>query len=226
MAPQIDVGHYAYQVRWSPEDQEYVATTLEWGPGFSWLDPDPEEALAGLRRIIAQGVEDLIADGKPVPQPLADRDYSGRVLVRMPTSLHRDLTHAAAEDGVSLNQAIIARLAEQRHPVTRTPVKRNLAGAAAGPLVEGLVEGLAESQATLQTALQRTLETMVTEHSRSLARVTGLQAGKVRGPDGHTYAIFVQNSSTPDGADDPDSVWVFGDVDKSATVQADQAETA
>lgn len=111
--PSLDLNHYSYRVVWSPEDGEYVATALEWGPGLSWLDEDPTAALAGLRDVIRESIEDLLADGKPVPSPLADRDYSGRLLLRMPKPLHRDLAIHAAEENVSLNSLAVRLLAER-----------------------------------------------------------------------------------------------------------------
>lgn len=40
-----------------------------------------------------------------------ERSYSGKVLVRLPSTLHRDLAEAAEEEGVSLNQFILGALA-------------------------------------------------------------------------------------------------------------------
>lgn len=111
--PGLDLNHYSYRVVWSPEDGEYVATALEWGPALSWLDEDPTAALSGLRDLIQDSIEDLTADGKPVPAPLADRDYSGRLLLRMPKPLHRDLALHAAEENVSLNSLAVRLLAEK-----------------------------------------------------------------------------------------------------------------
>lgn len=111
--PGVDLNHYSYRVVWSPEDGEYIATALEWGPALSWLDEDPTAALSGLRDLIQDSIEDLTADGKPVPAPLADRDYSGRLLLRMPKPLHRDLALHAAEENVSLNSLAVRLLAEK-----------------------------------------------------------------------------------------------------------------
>ena len=41
------MGHLNYRVEWSQEDGEYVATCVEM-PSWSWLDPSPIAALAGL----------------------------------------------------------------------------------------------------------------------------------------------------------------------------------
>jgi hypothetical protein len=71
---EVDLNRYSYRIVWSPDDVEYVATALEWGPASSWLDADPIAALAGLRDLIRESIADLTADGKPVPAPLAERD--------------------------------------------------------------------------------------------------------------------------------------------------------
>ena len=42
---------------------------------------------------------------------LERREYSGRVHLRMPRSLHRDLARRAEQEGVSLNQVIVTALA-------------------------------------------------------------------------------------------------------------------
>lgn len=39
-----------------------------------------------------------------------DRDYSGKLNIRIPKSLHQQLSEAAAKDGVSLNQYIVYKL--------------------------------------------------------------------------------------------------------------------
>jgi antitoxin HicB len=41
----------------------------------------------------------------------AEKAYSGKVNLRMPKSLHRDLARRAEEEGVSLNQFMVVALA-------------------------------------------------------------------------------------------------------------------
>lgn len=106
----MSTQHYTYRVTWSPDDGEYVATVAEF-PSLSWLESDQAEALKGLVQVVADAVEDMQANGEAIPEPLADRRYSGRFNVRVPESLHRELAIAAAEQGVSLNRLISDRLA-------------------------------------------------------------------------------------------------------------------
>lgn len=102
--------HYTYRVSWSPDDREYVATVVEFRL-LSWLAPDPAAALLGLRALVAEVVDDLLASGEPVPEPLAERHYSGEFRLRIPPALHRSLAIEAAEQGVSLNRLVSAKVA-------------------------------------------------------------------------------------------------------------------
>jgi predicted HicB family RNase H-like nuclease len=101
---------FTYRVSWSPEDQEHVGLCAEF-PSLSWFAPTPEQALAGIRRLVAEVVNDLRDSGEPVPEPFAARNYSGEFKVRIPPQLHRELVIAAAEAGVSLNRLASLRLA-------------------------------------------------------------------------------------------------------------------
>jgi len=101
---------FTYRVSWSPEDKEHVGLCAEF-PSLSWLAPTPEQALAGIRRLVAEVVNDLQKSGEPVPEPFAARSYSGEFKVRIPPQLHRELVIAAAEAGVSLNRLASLRLA-------------------------------------------------------------------------------------------------------------------
>ena len=64
--------HYTYRVMWSEEDQEYVGLCAEF-PSLSWLAVTPEEALAGIRQVVADVVGDLEANNESIPQPLATK---------------------------------------------------------------------------------------------------------------------------------------------------------
>jgi predicted HicB family RNase H-like nuclease len=64
----------------------------------------PEEALSGIRQVVAEVVSDLEANGEPVPEPISVKRYSGKFLVRIPPELHRRLALEAAESGISLNR--------------------------------------------------------------------------------------------------------------------------
>lgn len=102
--------HYTYRVTWSPEDAEYVGLCAEFA-SLSWLASTPEAALAGIRLVVAECVIDMLKLNEPVPEPLAERRYSGEFRVRIPPEVHRSLALEAAEQGISLNRLASARLA-------------------------------------------------------------------------------------------------------------------
>jgi len=102
--------HYTYRVTWSPEDQEFVATCAEF-PSLSWLEADDIDALRGIKKLVSEVVEDMRASGEAAPEPIADRKYSGRFVVRTTAQIHRRLAVEAAEEKVSLNRYVNAKLA-------------------------------------------------------------------------------------------------------------------
>ncbi len=106
----MNIQHYTYRVTWSPEDQEHVALCAEF-PSLSWLAKTPEAALKGIQKVVADVVADMQTSGEPVPDALAEKNYSGEFRVRIPPMLHRQLALTAAEQGVSLNRLASAKLA-------------------------------------------------------------------------------------------------------------------
>lgn len=105
----MDAEKYTYQVFWSEEGQEYVATVLEF-PSLSWLAPLRREAEDGLVNLVADVLEDMKESGEAVPTPFGAQTYSGKFQVRTSHSLHRDLVMEAAREGVSLNALINRKL--------------------------------------------------------------------------------------------------------------------
>jgi hypothetical protein len=106
----VDAAHYTYRVTWSAEDGEYVATCLEF-PSLSWLDASRNGVIDGLEKLVADVVQDLTRSGEEVPEPYAERTFSGTFNVRIGGQLHRTLVMRAAEEHMSLNQYVVKALA-------------------------------------------------------------------------------------------------------------------
>ena len=109
--PSADISHYTYRVTWSVEDQEFVATCLEF-PSLSWLAATQVDALTGLENLIADIVQDMTTQGEAIPEPLAERTYSGKFNLRVGEQLHRRLAMEAAAEHLSLNQYVVRRLSD------------------------------------------------------------------------------------------------------------------
>jgi antitoxin HicB len=56
-------------------------------------------------------IEVALETGVPVPEPRTQEQFSGKFVVRVPRSLHRDLVAAAERNGVSLNAFVNVALA-------------------------------------------------------------------------------------------------------------------
>ncbi|MCY3656232.1 MAG: toxin-antitoxin system HicB family antitoxin [Chloroflexota bacterium] len=70
-----------------------------------------DELFQNIERAMSAWIDDALEAGDPVPEPHEEPSRSGRVLVRMPPWLHRDLVVAAEREGVSLNQLVVSLLA-------------------------------------------------------------------------------------------------------------------
>lgn len=102
---------YTYRVTWSEEDEEYVGLCVEF-PSLSWLAQNPERALKGIRKIVAEVVSDMDKNNEKFPEPIASKNYSGKFMVRVPPQVHKNLAIQAAENHVSLNRLVLSKLSQ------------------------------------------------------------------------------------------------------------------
>lgn len=65
-----------------------------------------DDALASIREVMPLWIETALESGYEIPEPRAEEEYSGKFVVRVPRSLHRELVQGAVSEGVSLNQFI------------------------------------------------------------------------------------------------------------------------
>lgn len=70
-------------------------------------EPTPEDLIA-LSKSALESAEDAIT----LEEYKTQKEYSGRLMIRIPKELHRDLIEAAKKNGVSLNQYAMYKLAK------------------------------------------------------------------------------------------------------------------
>ena len=85
-------------------------------PGCMTQADSRQEVLAMIQEAMRTWIEVAVEDRQPIPEPLTDETYSGKFVVRVPRSLHRQLAEAAERDGVSLNAFVNVALARAVGP--------------------------------------------------------------------------------------------------------------
>lgn len=101
-----------YTMEIVPFDGGYLARVQELPDCYAWADSfaELEDEIEGVKRL---WIETVLKQGGVVPEPRPDKEFSGRLLTRMPKTLHRLLTYAAEREGVSINQYIVAKLSNK-----------------------------------------------------------------------------------------------------------------
>jgi predicted RNase H-like HicB family nuclease len=91
-------------------DVEWVAT-IDALAGCTARGDTAAEALEAVSRAAAAWRETAAREGREVPEPKSVQSHSGRLLLRMPQTLHAELSRVAERENVSLNQFITDVLA-------------------------------------------------------------------------------------------------------------------
>lgn len=106
---------YLKIVEWSEEDGCYVGTC----PGLIYggvHGDDEAKVYQELCQAVAEAVEIYEADQKPLPPQTANKNYSGRFVLRIDKELRREVAIRAMRAGESLNsycQKILKQAVQQ-----------------------------------------------------------------------------------------------------------------
>lgn len=93
-------------------DSSFRSEILEF-PGCLALGDTRLQALEGIEDAAESWLESALRLGQEIPPPLENRSFSGKLMLRIPRSLHRKAARLAEMDGVSLNHFIVTSLATQ-----------------------------------------------------------------------------------------------------------------
>jgi antitoxin HicB len=104
--------NYPISIKWSDEDGGYIGT-IPGIRGLSAFGETPDEALTELNVAAKAFFQSLKKAGKPMPILDKLTPFSGQLRLRMPKSLHSELSQAAKSEGVSLNTHIITLLSKR-----------------------------------------------------------------------------------------------------------------
>lgn len=94
----------------------YVAEVLEF-PGCISEGDTPDEAIENLEDAMRGWLQVALENGQRIPEPLeagpSAEGYNGRILLRVPRSVHARCVRLAEADGVSLNQWLLEAIGER-----------------------------------------------------------------------------------------------------------------
>jgi predicted HicB family RNase H-like nuclease len=93
---------YLKIVEWSEEDQCYVGTC----PGLilgGVHGKNEAKVYAELCEVVDEWIKICEKDGEPLPEATANKDYSGKFILRIGKDLHKSLAIKALRKGESLN---------------------------------------------------------------------------------------------------------------------------
>jgi antitoxin HicB len=108
--PLEDYLALTYPVRFEPDpDVGYVIRFPDL-PGCTSHASSLNEAVTVADEIRELWIRGEYEDGRDIPLPSYPEEYSGKLVVRLPRSLHRQLAEEAERQGVSLNQHMVTLL--------------------------------------------------------------------------------------------------------------------
>ncbi len=111
VSPKIE--QYLYSVGWSDEDDAFIARVAEFSSLAAHGDTQ-EEALKEIKDVVSFVLKDLAESKELIPEPFGKRTFSGKLVLRMPEYMHRQLTLEAMQQGISLNQLLNLKLEASR----------------------------------------------------------------------------------------------------------------
>ncbi len=101
-----------YRIELEPDPDGGYAVWVRELPGCVSYGETVDEALKMIKEAMELWIETALKRGLKIPEPLAEKRYTGKFLVRLPSSLHEKLVETAKDEGVSLNSLVISLLSE------------------------------------------------------------------------------------------------------------------
>jgi antitoxin HicB len=105
----INPAHYPVDVFYSEEDEGFIALAPDL-PGCSAFGETRAEAVNEIQDAICAWIEASEKAGNPIPEPSKKSSESlpsGKILLRLPRTLHGQLVEQARREGTSLNQFLL-----------------------------------------------------------------------------------------------------------------------
>ncbi len=93
-------------------------------PGCESNGDTLDEAIASINEAKEAWIGAALDAGADIPVPRGEDDYSGKFVVRVRPSIHRDLVRIAAIEGISLNAFVATVLAKETGRFSEVPSRK------------------------------------------------------------------------------------------------------
>ncbi len=103
------IEKYTYRVQWSEEDGVHISKCLEF-PSLMAHGDTIEIALKEIKDVVKETLVWMEEENEKIPEPFGMKKYKGKLTLRVPEDVHRQLAISSAEQGVSVNQYILSRI--------------------------------------------------------------------------------------------------------------------
>jgi antitoxin HicB len=127
----VGLPYHLSVVREGDEKEQPWTASVEELPGCTSRGKTADEAVSGVQEAMLAWIRVALEEGREIPEPRSTASHSGRLLLRMPRTLHGELTRAAERESVSLNQFINDTLASAVAWRSRSPSAQ---GNSTGPI--------------------------------------------------------------------------------------------
>ena len=100
---------YLKIVEWSNEDNCYIGTS----PGLfdgGVHGQNEAKVFKELCEVVEDTIEIMKNSGKSLPKPTANKQFSGKIALRIPPDLHKAVAVKAMQEGKSINKLIQHKL--------------------------------------------------------------------------------------------------------------------
>lgn len=101
-----------YPVTLYPDPKGGYVAQIKDLPGCLTQGETLDETIANINEARELWIETAYESGDDIPLPSSEESYNGKLLLRMPKSLHRRLAEEAERENVSLNQYIVFLLSK------------------------------------------------------------------------------------------------------------------
>lgn len=100
-----------YARRLTPDETGGFVATIQELPGCIAEGDTADEALYNLEQAAVSWIAAARSLGQEIPEPISFQGYSGKIALRIPRGLHKQVAEMAESEGTSQNQFLIAAIA-------------------------------------------------------------------------------------------------------------------